>query len=204
MNQIKLLLPKTLVNFNKETDIVFFLAGPIKGADDWQKEAITILQKFAHTVSIKKNVYVVCPADYQPTHELYPLKVKGISEENYSDEQREITSSRTSWERPNLEIASRLGCIIFWLAKEDKENPRKKEDGPYARDTYGELGEWRARIFYEQKNNRNKINLVIGADPAFNGLAQIKKNFDRMIGEDFLISNSLKETIKRAVMIQNK
>lgn len=199
MNQVKLLLPKTLVKFDEKTDIVFFLAGPIKGAGDWQKDAIKILQKFINEIAIKKNVYVVCPAYYPPTHELYSLSVKGISKKDYIDEQKEITNSRTSWERPHLEIASRLGCIIFWLGKEDKDNPRKIEDGPYARDTYGELGEWRARMFYERKYKKNIIKIVIGAHPNFNGLAQIKNNFNRMLNEDFYISNNLKETIKRAL-----
>jgi hypothetical protein len=179
--------------------LFFFLAGPIKGAGDWQKEAIGILQEFAHRIPTKMNVYVVCPADYQPTHELYSLKVDGILKEKYTDEQTKITASRTSWERPYLEAASHLGCIIFWLAKEDEKNPRKKEDGPYARDTYGELGEWRARMFYEEKYGQNKINLVIGAHPEFNGLPQIINNFNRMLGKDILISNSLEDTIKRAV-----
>ncbi len=199
MNQIKLLLPKDLIKFNERTDVVFFLAGPIKGAGDWQKNAINLLQKYTNTISIKKNIYVVCPADYYSTHELYPLKVKGIDEKKYTKKQVKITSSRTSWERPHLEIASHLGCIVFWLAEEDKKNPRKKEDGPYARDTYGELGEWRARIYYEQKYNKNKIKLVIGAHPNFNGLAQIKNNFNTMLHKNILISDSLEETIKRAV-----
>ena len=147
MALVKLLLPRTLVGFNEATDTVFFLAGPIKGAGDWQNEAIDILQKYADTLDGRDNVYVVCPSMYQPNHKSYSLRVMGIIEENYTEKQRKITYSRTDWERYHLEIASRLGCIIFWLGKEDEKNPRKREDGPYARDTYGELGEWRARMY---------------------------------------------------------
>lgn len=202
MALIKLLLPRTLVAFNEATDIVFFLAGPIKGAGDWQSEAIDILQKYADTLDGRDNVYVVCPSVYQSNHESYPLRVTGIAEESYTEEQRKITYSRTDWERYHLEIASRLGCIIFWLGKEDEKNPRKREDGPYARDTYGELGEWRARIHYERKYNNTQINLVLGANQDFHGLAQIDRNFKRMVGESFQISKTLDETVRRAVSIK--
>lgn len=199
MALIKLLLPRTLVDFNETTDIVFFLAGPIKGAGDWQKESISILQKYADTLDSRGNVYVVCPSEYQSTHDLYSLKIIGIPEESYTEGQKMITYSRTDWERRHLEIASRLGCVIFWLGKEDEKNPRKREEGPYARDTYGELGEWRARMYYEREYNGTKINVVVGAHPDFPGLVQIERNFKRMVGEDFQISSTIDETIRRAM-----
>lgn len=202
MTHIKLLLPRTLVDFNEATDTVFFLAGPIKGANDWQKDAIKLLQKYAHTPHDGGNIYVVCPSIYKPNHELYSLRTTGIIKESHTKKQKKTTTSRTDWERHHLEIASRLGCIIFWLGKEDKKNPRKREDGPYARDTYGELGEWRARIYYEWKYGHTQINLVIGAHPDFPGLEQIERNFKRMVGEDFKISNTMDETIKMATVIK--
>jgi hypothetical protein len=124
---IKLLLPKTLVNFNEATDTVFFLAGPIKGAGDWQKEAIAMLQKYAETLNSKENIYVICPSAYQANHELYSLKVTGITKKSYTKKQKKITRSRTDWERYHLEIASYLGCIIFWLGKEDEKKPPKEK-----------------------------------------------------------------------------
>lgn len=193
-----------MVDFNRKTDIVFFLAGPIKGAGDWQKSAIKMLQKFAATVPVKRSVYVVCPSVYQPNHELYSLKVDGIAEEKYTKKQRKVIDSQTSWERRYLELASRLGCIIFWLAQEDEKNPRKREEGPYARDTYGELGEWRARMYYEWKYNKTRINLVIGGHHDFHGLAQIARNYKQMVGNDFKISTTLPDLIKRATIISRR
>lgn len=199
MALVKLVLPKTLIDLNEVADIVFFLAGPIKGAGDWQKEVIKVLQKHVDRLDCRGSVYVICPSEYQSTHELYPLRVTGIPDGSYTEEQKMITRSRTDWERHYLEVASRLGCIVFWLGQEDKNNPRKKEDGPYARDTYGELGEWRARIFYEREHNNTQINLVLGAHPDFPGLTQIERNFKRMVDEDFQISSSIDGTIKRAL-----
>ncbi len=203
MKKLKLVLPKTLFNFNPETDIVFFLAGPIRGGGDWQKTAINILQEFTTGVPEQMNVYVVCPCRYDSTHELYPLKFIGIPENEYTDEQKKITESQTNWERYYLEIAGRYGCITFFLAKEDPSNPRKKEEGPYARDTYGELGEWRARLYYEHKYADTRMNLFIGADPEFPGLEQIHKNYRRMLFEGFKISSSLKELLERATTSRN-
>lgn len=204
MSRIKLLLPRTLIDFDEATDTVFFLAGPIKGAGDWQKEAIGMFQRYAVNLGNHSNVYVVCPSEYKSDHDFFSLKVIGISEESYTEKQKEITRSRTDWERHHLEIASRLGCIIFWLGKEDERNPRERKDGPYARDTYGELGEWRARMFYERKYNNTQINLVLGADPDFHGLAQIERNFKRMIGEHFQIDSTLDETIRRAISLKEQ
>lgn len=204
MSRIKLLLPRTLIYFDEATDTVFFLAGPIKGAGDWQKDAIDMFQKYATTLDNQGNVYVVCPSEYKSDHEFYSLKVTGIPEESYTEEQKKITHSRTDWERYHLEIASRLGGIIFWLGKEDERNPRTRKDGPYARDTYGELGEWRARMFYEQKYNNTQINLVIGANSDFHGLAQIERNFKRMVGEHFQISSTLDETVRKVISLRTK
>ena len=199
MNKIKLLLPRTLVNFKEDTDIVFFLAGPIRGGGDWQKDAIKRLNKFAESVPETQNVYVVCPCRYTPDtlgRELYDLKERGLSFLSYSSDQEKLVESQTNWERYHLEIASRLGCVIFWLAKEDAENPRKKEDGPYARDTYGELGEWRTRVYYERKYNQQKLHVVIGSHSDFPGGEVVRKNFEAMRSTPF--SDSLEETIFRS------
>ncbi len=91
------------------------------------------------------------------------------------------------------------GCIIFWLPEESRTNPR--DDGsPYARDTYGELGEWRARCSTKQNWLVSAPRVVIGAEPGFPGLKQIKTNFEAMI-PGFPFYDSLEETINAAIKV---
>ncbi len=201
MIQAKLLLPRTIVPFQErveygKSDIFFFLAGPIRGAGDWQKKAILLIDSFVPTMEFKgkRKVYIVCPSRYTPQHEMYQYQAVGIPADMFSDSQRKITESQTNWERHYLEIASHMGCIIFWLPEEDKENPRKKEDGPYARDTYGELGEWRARAGLDPT-----MGIVVGGEKNFHGLGVIERNFRGMLGDDFCIQPTLEATIQKAI-----
>ncbi len=102
---------------------------------------------------------------------------------------------QTYWERYYLAIASTQGAIIFWLPKESKTKPRPPETGPYARDTYEELGEWRARMV------RDKAREVIGAQQGFPGLSVILKNFRAMIGDGFTPYGTLRETVRAGVAL---
>jgi len=106
-----------------------------------------------------------------------------------------------SWERCYMEIASKQGCIIFWLPCEDRESTRSIIDGPYAMDTRGELGEWRGRMMC---NKHNLIKVVVGADPEFPGLSQIQRNFNEAFNTVFPIYSSLGETVEAAVTIADR
>src|SRR6266403_4758892 len=143
MANIKLLLPKRRgednavlgVRFDPSStpgERVYFLAGPIRGADDWQAKAIKLLHEK------DPNCYIACPRRYDETHELYQFSL----DPPLDGVRTTAFFSQTMWERNYLEMAAERGAIIFWLPEESKTNPRKKEDGPYARDTYGELGRW--------------------------------------------------------------
>ncbi|HTH92932.1 MAG TPA: hypothetical protein VL576_00405 [Candidatus Paceibacterota bacterium] len=179
---MKLLLPKRVygevlgINITpKQGERIYFLAGPIRGADDWQKEAVKLLaEKDPHC-------YVACPRRYDESHELYHLS---------ESVQGSILhfSRQTLWERYYLDRAARSGCIIFWLPCESATNPRKKEDGPYARDTYGELARWSMckactvtpdHYKFFDKERPEHVNIAIGAEGNFPGLDVIYENFTK-------------------------
>lgn len=183
---MKLILPKTFVEKSVIGDLpLFFLAGPVRGGGDWQKECCVEL---THKMPI--DFFVVVPYRWEPEESwIFPL---ARGENNKFPRQ-------TAWEHHYLTLASeksriRQGCIIFWLPCESKAQPR--DDGqPYARDTYGELGRWgrNAAIFPGS-------HIVVGAESEFPGLSVIRENFRLDLGSDtFPIFQSLKETVAQAV-----
>ncbi len=174
MDNKTLILPKNRVNIAGKT--VFFLAGPIKGGGDWQKKAIELLNQAL------PDAYVVCPKRYNAA--------LGISDDESVCKPFE---RQTYWERYYLKIASQQGCVIFWLPEEDTVEPRN-DGSPYGRDSYGEIGEWRATLKYVPGTQ-----LVLGAEPNFPGLEQIIMNFRQMINPNFSNYVSLEETIQAAV-----
>jgi hypothetical protein len=99
---------------------------------------------------------------------------------------------QTDWERHYLEQAAEkwpAGCIIFWLA--EQKEPRQ-DGGPYARDTYGEIGEWRGRMM-----RAPHLRVVVGAEKEFPGLSQIKRNFELAL-PDLKIYDTMEEVVERA------
>jgi hypothetical protein len=176
---MKIFLPKTFIPENELEVPVIFLAGPIRGGDDWQYRFIKEIEK-----DLERGT-IVNPVRYEGDHPLFSVKEKG--DENHFE-------SQTLWERYYLATASKKGCIVFYLPCESKINPRTS-GLPYARDSYGELGEWRGRMIYD-----NKINLVVGADKDFPGLDVIEKNFKAM-RPDFGIHYSLEDTVRKTIEI---
>jgi hypothetical protein len=199
-NNINLILPKNFVDVefgNKQR--LYFLAGPIRGAGDWQKEAIKMI------AAKDKNCYIVCPCRYDENHELYKYSLAPkLGKKNL-----EKFPNQTMWERYYLELASYYGAIVFWLPLESKTNPRAKEDGPYARDTMGEIGRWSIRHSYGlglkiKGRNKKRVNFIIGAEEEFPGLKVIMKNLNADHGKKFKINNTLNSTINSAIRLAKK
>lgn len=192
---IKLVLPKSrvLIGLN---DQVFFLGGPIHGGGDWQRAAIRRLTQKA------SDAYVVCPCRYQPNDPLCSLLAREESENDWMKGGMPSFHSQTLWERHYLSLAGLRhrgrGCVVFWLPEEDAGNPRSAQEGPYARDTRGELGEWRVYMAHY------RARVAIGAEPRFPGLSVIEKNYRAMVGETFIIHETLEATIDSAVAIANQ
>ncbi len=179
---VKLILPKERYEWRSKDGPLIFLAGPIRGGGDWQKEACLRLADV-----FDKDFCVAVPCRWDEQHPLFEYRVSGLSRFDY----------QLNWERHYLELAARKGCILFWLPCESKTNPHPGPE-PYAMDTRGELGEWRGRLMHDGFGN---CGIVIGAEPGFHGLSQIKRNFSFAIGEEFEIKDTLDATVRSAVGI---
>ncbi|MDR0607222.1 MAG: hypothetical protein LBG52_02465 [Candidatus Peribacteria bacterium] len=180
MERVNLILPKTGVKIDFQPGVrLYFLAGPIRGGGDWQKKAITLL------ASQDNNCYVACPCWYTQESSLreHLLLTNDVTLK---------FARQTLWERYYLALALRYGAIIFWLPVENADNPRAKEDGPYARETYGEIGRWSMKSLIEGTYP------IIGGETGFPGLEQIQANLNEDFGYPFPIYPSLEETIKAA------
>ncbi len=99
---------------------VIFLAGPIRGAINWQGKAIRYLR------SKNPKLHIASPRRTLLEQEDFP--------ENTFDEQ-------VNWEHFYLQRAGEKGVILFWLAKETEH----KCNRAYAQTTRFELGEASAR-----------------------------------------------------------
>jgi hypothetical protein len=173
------ILPKVRLPEDKIMHPLFFFAGPVVGGDDWQ------LQAYAEVKKRMDSFYAVIP--YVPSYKHEPLDTPLSG--TLQDFDRQLP-----WERHYLELAARpgKGCIMFWLPCECKTLSRT--DGLYARDTRGELGEWRGRLMANPK-----LNVVIGAEPDFPGISVIERNFSLALGLSFPIHRTLEETVAAAI-----
>jgi hypothetical protein len=175
---MQLILPKTLVAAADIDGPLIFLAGPIKGGGEWQESACHLIWER------RPKTTIAVPRRWEPTHSLSRYSQGGDST---------IFSRQTPWERHYLELASRRGCVLFWLPSESRLNPRG--DGqPYARDTYGELGEWRGRLVADPS-----LRVIVGAEPDFPGLDVIQRNFDCALRKPFTIHPTLEQTVEATI-----
>ena len=181
---IKVILPKTLVDLKPYPEHpLFYLGGPIFGADDWQYPACRMLEGLA------PDSFVAVPRRYGAKSVLWGVQAKG-SPDHFP---RQLL-----WERHYMWLAGgniRLGCLVFWLCSESPHN-RRNDGNPYAMDTRGELGEWRATLKYSRG-----AKVVIGAEPDFPGLEVIQTNFNEALGYEFPFYDSLEETLREAAKL---
>jgi hypothetical protein len=184
---MRLLVPKVLPRpgstiFSRP---FFFLAGPVRGGGDWQADMSQILHKKVDDFT------AAIPCRWGDDHPLTPHFVIGVP----------FDGRQTSWERLLLHKAALrapYGCIIFYLARQ--VGPRPPEQGVYARDTLGEIGEWRGRMMH------SAVRMVIGADPDFdpNGVDIMQRNFTEALGYEFPIYKSMEETADAAIRLINQ
>lgn len=186
---LNLILPKTRPHLQNPYLLslpLYFLAGPILGGGDWHRRMTELLLRNLEHRSDPRDCIIVNPSRYEPTHPHYQYRMKGPDE----------FPTQTLWERYYLREAALnwpSGCLIIFLACESKTEPRK--DGlPYAMDTRGEVGEWRAHLMHNPKTR-----LIIGAEPEFPGLRTIRRNFENAVGDHFKILGSMEEVAERAM-----
>jgi hypothetical protein len=179
-DSMNIILPKTFVWENDIKGPLFFLGGPVKGGDDWQHEAARLLGERLGECT------VAIPMRYQNKHPLLRLQLQG---DDLMPFKRQL-----DWERHYMMEAAKNGCLLFWLPLESTTNPRPREDGPYAQDTYGELGRWSVRL-----EHNTELRMVIGAVEGFHGLDCIRRNISADLEREFPIQRTLEETVNAAI-----
>ncbi len=175
---MRILLPKMRCEIERNYGPFFFLAGPVRGGNNWQVDACAEIGKHV------ARFYAAVPCREHQVLSLSQYRVAGTG----LDFDRQLT-----WERYYLRQAGQEGCVIFWLPRESKIDPRGGDE-PYAMNTRGELGEWRAHLMY----NPN-MRVVVGAEPGFYGLSEIKRNFNLALGHDFPVHDTLSDTVAAAM-----
>lgn len=165
---------------------VYFLGGPIRGAAEWQAHMAALLRM------MDPGCIVVVPNRWNHLHMLAPHFIPHLAPHDFP--------RQAAYERYWMNFAARdmhlRGCLLFWLPVQTEV--RKAEDGPYAQDTYGELGRWSVEKKYD-----HSLRLVVGGEEKFPGLDQIKYNLSEDVGYDFPILATMEETAGAAVLIAN-
>ena len=168
---------------------MFFFGGPILGGGDWHSKMSEMLMRRLD------ELIIVNPSRYSTAHPHYKYREYLETKTKHAQRSGPIINfeRQTDWERYYLALAAEhwgTGCVIFWLA--EQKEPRA--DGmPYAMDTRGELGEWRAHLMYNPH-----VRVVIGAEKNFPGLSVIKRNFELAL-PNFTIYDTMEEVVERAV-----
>jgi len=177
---MKLILPNTRLRDESDIKPLLFLAGPIKGGSNWQHTACLYLAQQDRPVT------VAVPCTWDAKHPMSIYRVAGVEE---------AFASQTLWERYYMQRAAHWGCLVFWLPCESATDPRL--DGPYARDTYGELGAWRNHLAFD-----SSIRIAIGAEPEFPGLSVLRCNLNQDAGYEFPVYSTLEETLDAALTVR--
>jgi len=110
------------VTVSKGTKVIF-LAGPIQGAEDWQKKAIEMFETRFKDID---RVVIANPRSSTPP--------------------KVWDDSIIDWETKYLNLAARTGVILFWMAPETKHYC----DRSYAQTTRFEFAEWLTKAQYEK------------------------------------------------------
>jgi len=122
----------TAPDYGEAEGALVFLAGPIQGAEDWQRIAIELISKGNPSLNIASP--------------------RG----DYSRRQFDY-NTQVDWETHYLNQAAKSGAILFWLAKE-KEHMCKRA---YAQTTRFELGEWLTKYRFD-KNLKLSLGIEPG------------------------------------------
>ena len=153
----------------QKEDIIIFLAGPIQGARNWQKEAIKIIEKIAKEKNILDRITIASP------------RWEHLS--NKVDYETQV-----DWETEYLNKSSKTGVILFWLEKEQEHYC----DRAYAQTTRFELAEWKV------KHQLLEAKIVLGIDEKFTNRRYITRRFSQDC-PDVNICMSLEDTCKEAI-----
>lgn len=161
----------------RDVNKLIFLAGPIRGAPNWQDEAIRIL--------LPKNSELIIATPRRGIRESFAGSVLP-GDNNYFKRQR-------LWERHYLETASKRGAILFWLPGEAEHNCAKS----YGAMTRLELGQWMTNYRHD-----NRVRFCVGSDGKFSELDIIRIDL-ALDAPDKRILGTLEETCDEALRLYN-
>lgn len=148
MNSKIVIRPPT---FTEVTVPLIFIAGPILGTEDWQREAIAILSESQKDFAIASPRRLIAEVD--------EVKPAYVTEADFD--------AQINWEHKHLDLAAKNGVTLFWLAKEAHIIPGRA----FAQTSRFELGEAMVR---RQMGN---IKLVVGIEKGFSGEHYIRETF---------------------------
>lgn len=155
----RIIIPKYRVDLNGRP--VVFLAGPVRNAGAWQKDAVSIIRRE------NQDVHIAIP-DY--------ANMLGDEITSNSERSSDKFDYQLDWEHHYLEHAENNGAILFWLKKQTGEMPISKESGyvqPYAQDTRPETGGWGWGLLRCRPN----AHVAIGGEEGYSGLSTTRRNF---------------------------
>lgn len=176
-------LPKQIVPLQPTSGApLLFLAGPIRGGDDWQADmSVEVLRQEPHT-------FIACPLRWNGEHRL---------SHHFYQPYTQAENRQLVWERHYLKQAGieedENGCIVFWLGLESETHPHPGPE-PYAMDTRREIGKFTA--FAEMMPTR----LIVGGNRNFFGLDVILFELSEAIQKPVPFYESMKEVAEHALL----
>jgi len=129
-----------------EIEPLVFLAGPIQGAPDWQKQAV---DQFSDEWAGGLSLHIANPRRENSTQQDFDTTEK--------------YRKQTRWERAHLFRAMSIGANVFWLACRDLEIPYPK-DRPYGQTTRFEFS-----MAYTEARAGRPIHISLGIEPGYKG-----------------------------------
>ena len=167
-----LIIPKTHV---KDIRVpLIFLAGPIRGAPNWQDEAIEFL------LSQNQDLVIASPRR-ELNSKFKPYLLSGS----------EDFPRQRAWERYYLDLASKTGAIVFWLPGETNHDCKKA----FGAMTRFELAQWSTRYTYDKS-----VKFCIGTDGNFSEFDTIRYDLS-LDAPDKNVFGDLKSTCLEALRL---
>ncbi|QQR64772.1 hypothetical protein IPH92_04410 [Candidatus Kaiserbacteria bacterium] len=176
-------VPKQIVPLSPTNESpLLFLAGPIRGGDDWQSSMVE------HIISREPSALIACPSRWNDEHRL----AKHFHQPFSKADNRQLVWERHYLKQAGLE-ANVPGCVIFWLGLESSTHPHPGPE-PYAMDTRREIGKFTA--YAEMMDAR----IVVGGDRRFHGLDVILFELSEATGKQFPFYETMAEVADNALL----
>jgi len=123
-------------------DTTIFLAGPVQGTHDWQREAASQLMDALP----QPNIDIASPRGLQ---ELYAKPSSWLGAEQ-----------QTPWEWRHLERARVRGCLAMWFAAQEFDTPGR---------VFGQTSRIELGLIVGWMHEHETVNFVFGIDPHYIG-----------------------------------